>query len=561
MTRQGGIEKGRIVITRVIATVVAVSLAAPVGGQPVFPTLPDWESTNPHYSTGAALVDLDRDGWLDLVVADGNDIQPGRLNVYYNNGDGTLPDSASWQSSDLAYNGHLDVADVDGDGWLDVAVAILVNQGGPAAKLYLNTLGTLSSTPVWTSAEAAPAFGVAFGDVDNDGRPDLAVATGWAYGTPHLDHNYVYHNVGGMLEGSASWRSDDTYDHQGALWTDADDDGWLDLILIAAAAETRIYRNLGGTLETTASWETSDSVNQDGIMVAVGDVTGDGIRDLFATDNTQLGGSGRFKQYTGLAEGLFSTSSSWSYYEGYGSAVALADVNGDGMLDLATGAWWDRTRIFHNTGSGLPAEPSWDSGGTSVVEKIVFGDVDPPCGVELVFTEQFEPDAGRRLFYLQRQAIQGIVSVRRDGVDLEPDEYTYSRESGWLSVSVAPAISLEVTYTYSRSLDMAISNWDGSIGNYLYYSFLFDDCNENGLADGCEIADGSADDVNGNGVPDECECPWDLDESGSVGTSDLLTLLAAWGSNPGGPPDFNGDGNVGTADLLELLANWGPCTQ
>jgi hypothetical protein len=54
-------------------------------------------------------------------------------------------------------------------------------------------------------------------------------------------------------------------------------------------------------------------------------------------------------------------------------------------------------------------------------------------------------------------------------------------------------------------------------------------------------------------------CPWDLDASGAVGTSDLLALLAAWGTDPSGPPDFDGDGNVGTSDLLELLGNWGPC--
>ncbi len=54
-------------------------------------------------------------------------------------------------------------------------------------------------------------------------------------------------------------------------------------------------------------------------------------------------------------------------------------------------------------------------------------------------------------------------------------------------------------------------------------------------------------------------CPWDLDVSGGVGISDLLTLLAAWGTDPGGPPDFDGDGYVGILDLLELLANWGVC--
>ncbi|MCH8344096.1 MAG: hypothetical protein IH983_08905 [Planctomycetes bacterium] len=54
-------------------------------------------------------------------------------------------------------------------------------------------------------------------------------------------------------------------------------------------------------------------------------------------------------------------------------------------------------------------------------------------------------------------------------------------------------------------------------------------------------------------------CTWDLNSSGDVGILDLLALLAAWGSDPGGPPDFDGDGVVGILDLLTLLANWGPC--
>ena len=56
-------------------------------------------------------------------------------------------------------------------------------------------------------------------------------------------------------------------------------------------------------------------------------------------------------------------------------------------------------------------------------------------------------------------------------------------------------------------------------------------------------------------------CPWDLDGTDSVGVSDLLSLLAQWGTDPGGPPDFDEDGNVGVSDLLALLANWGPCHQ
>ena len=55
-------------------------------------------------------------------------------------------------------------------------------------------------------------------------------------------------------------------------------------------------------------------------------------------------------------------------------------------------------------------------------------------------------------------------------------------------------------------------------------------------------------------------CPWDLDHDGNVGSTDLLTLLAAWGPVPTpDPPDFTGDSIVGTVDLLIRRASWGAC--
>ena len=88
---------------------------------------------------------------------------------------------------------------------------------------------------------------------------------------------------------------------------------------------------------------------------------------------------------------------------------------------------------------------------------------------------------------------------------------------------------------------------------------LFEDCNCNGVPDADDIDSGKSDDTNDNGIPDECECPWDLDDTGTVGVSDLLSLLANWGPCEGCPADFDGDNTVGLSDLLTLLANWGPC--
>ncbi|MEK6642749.1 MAG: FG-GAP-like repeat-containing protein [Planctomycetota bacterium] len=434
------------------------------------------------------MADLNRDGWLDLVISNGNDIRAEKITVYYNQGDGTYPNAPDWQSSDVAFHGHLDVADVNGDGWPDVAVAVLLTNGSSSAKLYLNNGGMLALVPSWTSTETSRAFAVAFGDMNNDGRPDLAVATGWPYTGGFAARNTVHLNINGQLEATASWQSDDLNHYLGALWVDADHDGWLDLVGVGTNTHTWLYRNLGGALETTASWHTTDNGGQFGIMAVAGDVTGDGFSDLFVTDNTQVfTGSGRFRQYNGLPAGLFNTSPNWFYFDDYGSAVALGDIDADGQLDLCTGAWFDSTRLFLNTGAGFAAVPSWSSSAISVVEKIALGDIDKN-GLRTIHAS-FTPTAGQRLFYLGKQPIQELCVVWRDGISLAPGQFTLNRDFGWITLDAAPAASLEVDYTYSSRPDMAIANWDDSLGNYVYYNQLAlkGDANCDGRVDNLDI--------------------------------------------------------------------------
>jgi hypothetical protein len=86
------------------------------------------------------------------------------------------------------------------------------------------------------------------------------------------------------------------------------------------------------------------------------------------------------------------------------------------------------------------------------------------------------------------------------------------------------------------------------------------DCNDNGVLDLCDIADGGSDDDNNDGIPDECALSGDLDGDGSVGAFDLALLLGSWGpcdDCDDCPADLNGDCAVGPADLAILLGNWG----
>lgn len=83
------------------------------------------------------------------------------------------------------------------------------------------------------------------------------------------------------------------------------------------------------------------------------------------------------------------------------------------------------------------------------------------------------------------------------------------------------------------------------------------DCDEDGVADACEIQ-GGAPDTNSNGIPDTCENlrPADLDGDGGVNGADLALLLGNWGA-ASGLGDINGDGARDGADLALLLGDWG----
>jgi hypothetical protein len=439
-------------------------------------------------STGAALVDLNLDGWLDLVVANGNDITVQRVVVYYNTGTGTLQSSPGWQSADVAYNGHVDVADVNGDGWPDVAVAVLLAQGGSSAKVYLNSNGTLSASPSWSAPVSADSFGVAFGDMNGDGRPDLAVASGEAYNNIPR-RNCVYLNTGATLSSTVSWETATPRNFNNCLWVDADNDGRLDLCYTGSGSQSYVYRNLGTVLETAPSWGTTMNGSQFSLMAAAGDVNGDGRRDLFLSDNNQIfAGTGRFWQFNGLAGGFYSAAGNWYYFDGYTSAMALGDINDDGALDLCTGEWFGRTRYFLNTGSGYGGAPAWTGAETSTVEKIVLGDIDNRA--RRVEVAAFAPLGDKRLFHLARQPVEAVMKVVVDGAELTPAQYAFNREQGWIALGVTPLAQVRIVYIYSHSLDMAVTNWDNNRPNQVYFNTGAPPCpgdfNLDGFVDGID---------------------------------------------------------------------------
>ena len=101
---------------------------------------------------------------------------------------------------------------------------------------------------------------------------------------------------------------------------------------------------------------------------------------------------------------------------------------------------------------------------------------------------------------------------------------------------------------------------DGRPDAWTIFEGLVPDCNANGVPDSCDILSGEVVDADGNGIPDVCELACqdngDLDGDGCVGPADLGLLLSLWGSTNPICGDLDGDDQVGGSDLGILFVNW-----
>ncbi len=461
---------------RALFTAALLLAAAPALAVMPLETTPGYQSTpQGHVATGGGWADVDGDGWLDMVTANGNDIYRQRVAIYHNNGDGTLPLTPTWTSDDIDYHGHLDLGDIDGDGLVDLAVGVYLGPGGfgdpGEVKVYLNDgLGAFSATPDWTSGVDLYCFSVALGDADGDGDLDLACAAGESYYS-YPDRYKLFYNLGGMLESLPSWESDEITYALDVTWDDVDLDGDLDLAFAGEAGPSRVYLNeqtAGGGIPTSASWESADLPGYANTC-ALGDWNGDDYPEFAVADNNQLGGAGRFKVYANSA-GELGTSPAWtSTSGGYGSHVSWADPDLDGDRDLAAGRWWGYARIFENTGGGLTATPVWTSSTNSVIENMFWGDVDND-GLRGDGHSSATGDGLRTFVKLGHAPVRSVEQVLVDGAPLDPADYVVHHTGGWISLGSAPALlaSIDVSYTYSYDLDLGVTNWDSSLGNYVF---------------------------------------------------------------------------------------------
>jgi enediyne biosynthesis protein E4 len=248
--------------------------------------------------SGVALLDYDNDGWMDIYVVNGSTFNaldgketPPHAALFHNNHDGTFTDVAA-------------KAGVTNDRW---------------------------------------GFGVAVGDYDNDGWPDIYVSNWGKNRLYHNNHDGTFTDMadkaGVALDDAAAW-------HTGVTWGDYDGDGRLDLFVAGYLHYDRHNMPTAGDADAPNAFCTFR-----GEKVSCGPrgLKGEGDH-LF--HNNDDGTFTDVSEKAGVADKP-------GYY---GLGAVFADINNDGKPDLLVGNDSTPNYLYLNKGNGTFEDVSYASG-------------------------------------------------------------------------------------------------------------------------------------------------------------------------------------------------------
>lgn len=398
--------------------------------------------TGIRYGSGCSFFDYDRDGYLDLFIANYVDLdltktpRPGQGNycewkgiavmcgprglplghnvLYHNNRDGTFTD-VSESSGILKPGGRYGLgvvaADFDNDGWPDIYVACDMTPSLLFHNLHNGTFeerGAEAGVAYNFDGSLQAGMGIAVADYDGDGLLDIA-KTNFSG-----DLTSLYHNDDGQFFTDVS-RESGLGRRQllgwGIAFADIDDDGWRDLVIANGHVYPEVEgKQLGDTyLQPTVLYHNAGNGKFEDVTdaagpafqicrpargLAVGDLDGDGRPEIVIVNMNSvpslLKNSGPHGHYINvLLKGVKSNRSA------IGTRV-IARVGGRKMIDevMSGGSYYSQNSFTLHFGLGQATdvdglEIRWPSGITQTLGRV-------RADQTLVITEQATPGSSDR---------------------------------------------------------------------------------------------------------------------------------------------------------------------
>jgi hypothetical protein len=394
---------------------------------------------------GAAFVDIDNDGWQDVIVAngtgwpDGSTSNENTARAFRNNGRGGFEDVTAGSGLDVPmYGMGIAAADYDNDGYDDVLITavgqsrLFHNNGKGRFDDVTNRAGLAGRTGFSTSA--------AWIDFDRDGLVDLFICN-YVRWTPESDifcsadgkrksyctpeaypgaTSWLFRNKGnGTFEDvtASAGLLDPTSKALGVTMLDYDRDGWPDLFVANDTQPNKLYRNTGTRRFVETALEAGLAFSEDGRARAgmgtdAADLDNTGVPSVVVTN------------FSGEMLGLYSQTSAGHYadraaHSDLGRATRLTlgfgcfffDADLDGLLDLLvvnghiddglrTGSdggrvnYAEAPHLFHNSAGrfvDVAREIGADFAAPKVARGAAFADIDLDGDLDVLVTTNGGP--------------------------------------------------------------------------------------------------------------------------------------------------------------------------
>ena len=471
----------------------------------------------------AFMRDFDMDGHLDIWVINDQNSHNDQLFiaqwaagsfVQFNEENNRIPSGANTGAACSGWS-----ADFNQDGFPDVYCGNYPNT--PQDKLMSNDgfgcFTSLAANVVFSSDYVVDVNGA---DINGDGKLDLLISQ---FG---LHQNRIYYNdnlnagsgVGDFsYTGSQQNLGNPTANENSMDAGDFDNDGDMDVYWSNGLGATGdfILRNNGNDASNRAILASvgilpASVTGKVSRKVEVADLNGDGRVDLFVMKennngrptvlrNVTVNNTIEFIDWTSAA--AFPTGNNLT-----GWNAAIFDTNGDGDLDIFIGGWAGEHLLEHVASTELIESELKNDVVPSIFNKnpaAIVGESGPTT-----------PD----VFIHNGLATDSFMSVIVNG----PDDYLVELLDGADVVLVTidrGGLGVEEAVQYDPAIMPAT--------------------------------------LKVRITAQACANPFNVSGDCSVGITDFLDLLGAWGANPGHPADFDNDGFVGITDFFDLLGGWG----